>query len=109
MSRFARNKDANHRSIVAVLRVCGASVETIEAGKAGCPDLLVGIFGVTELVEVKDGAAKDRRQRELRETQEAWHRSWRGRPVRVVRSLDDALELVASMRGRASSEVTTTP
>ena len=103
MSRFARHKDGNHKQVVDAFRACGASVEAIESGKAGCPDLLVGMFGVTELVEVKDGAAREKRQRELRDTQVAWHRSWRGKPVKVITSVDDALALVAVMRGAMTS------
>ena len=98
MSRFARHKDANHEEVVAAFRACGAVVETIESGKAGCPDLLIGAFGVTELVEVKDGAKIPSKQR-LNDAQLRWHREWKGRPVNVVRSLDDVQALVAKMRG----------
>ena len=57
MSRWARNKDGNHAGIVRAFRACGASVSAIESAEAGVPDLVVGIYGLTELVEVKDGGS----------------------------------------------------
>ena len=103
--RYARHKDENHASIVTALRAAGASVEAIESGKAGLPDLLVGCCGVDQLVEVKPLVGETRR-RELRDTQVTWARQWRGRPPVVVRTVDEALALVASMRGlMTSSEV----
>jgi hypothetical protein len=105
MSRFARNIDANHKAIVAALRASGASVEPVNGSRAGFPDLLVGIFGITELVEVKDGE-KVPSKRRLNPAQTEWHRQWRGRPVVVVESVDEALALVARMRGEMTmSEV----
>lgn len=99
MSRlYKRNKDGNHSEVVGALRACGASVHAIESVEAGLPDLLVGLFGLTELVEVKDGSKAKSAQR-LSDAQVRWHTSWRGRPVTVVRSVDDALALVAKMRG----------
>lgn len=96
--RYARRKDASHESVVAAFRAAGASVQAIESGVAGVPDLVVGIFGLDQLVEVKPVTGITR-QRELRDSQVAWHRQWRGRPVAVVRSPEDALAVVAAMRG----------
>jgi hypothetical protein len=99
MSRlYARNKDGNHAAVVSALRACGASVEPIESIKGGLPDLLVGAFGITELVEVKDGE-KIPSKRRLNADQQKWHREWKGRRVVVVESVEEALELVAKMRG----------
>lgn len=98
MSRHARNVDANHRAVVRALEMCGASVEPVNGSRAGFPDLLVGIFGITELVEVKDGEKKPSARR-LSPAQEGWHARWRGRPVVVVESVDEALQLVDRLRG----------
>ncbi len=104
MSRFARRKDDNHTEVVGWLRAMGCSVETIH-GATGMPDIICGLFGLTELVEVKPVAGETRR-RELRETQREWHSKWKGRKPVVVRTLDDCAGLVASMRGRMTrSEV----
>jgi hypothetical protein len=105
MSRFARKKDSNHEAIVTALRARGASVETVESGHGGVPDLMCGYLGVTELLEVKDGA-KPPSARKLNADQLAWHRQWRGRPVVVVKSVDEALAVLARIRaGVTSSEV----
>jgi len=97
LSRYARHTDENHRAIVNALRMFGCTVEPIQ-GATGTPDLLVGIFGVTELVEVKPMVGVKAR-RELRETQVEWHERWRGRRPVVVRTLNDCAALVARMRG----------
>jgi hypothetical protein len=96
--RYARHKDENHEAIVAAFRAAGASVEAIESGKAGLPDLLVGCFGVDQLVEVKPDVGETRR-RELRDTQVVFARNWRGRQPVVVRTVEQALGLVATLRG----------
>lgn len=101
MSRFARKKDVNHREVVATLEAHGCTVEAIESGKAGVPDLLVGGWCVTELVEVKPNSTV-KAVRELRASQVEWHRTWRGRPVVVVRTVADCLDLVARMRAASS-------
>lgn len=98
MSRYARHTDENHRLVVNALRAMGCTVEPIQ-GATGTPDLLVGVFGLTELVEVKPMVGTTAR-RELRETQVEWHARWRGRKPVVVRTLDDCAALVARLRGQ---------
>lgn len=99
MSRFARRVDANQTAIVAAFRAAGASVLHLHTVGGGAPDLLVGIAGVDVQVEVKDGA-KPPSARKLTELEDKHHRTWRGRPVEVVESATDALELVSRvMRG----------
>ena len=100
MSRFARNVDANQAQLVAVFRAAGCSVLHLHTVGAGCPDLLVGWGGVDVQVEVKDGAKPPSAQK-LTPAEEAHHRTWRGRPVEVVRDVDEALALVARLRGEA--------
>ena len=97
MSYLKRHKDRNHGEVVRAFRACGASVEVHEPTTAGAPDLIVGLFGHNLLVEVKDGAKVPSAQR-LSASQLEWHQSWRGR-VDVVRSVDDVMLLVASIRG----------
>lgn len=97
MSRYARHTDENHRSVVNALRAMGCTVEPIQ-GVTGTPDLLVGVFGITELVEVKPLVGRTAR-RELRDTQVDWHERWKGRKPVVVRTLDDCAALVSRMRG----------
>lgn len=96
--RRAAQVDANHRDIVDALRDVGCSVESLAGVGDGVPDLLVGRNRETWLLEVKPGDAKDKRQRELRPTQVAWHAEWKGRPVIVVRSVAEALKAVGVVR-----------
>jgi hypothetical protein len=84
--------DSNHDGIVDALRQMGASVTSLADLGGGVPDLLVGLGGETELVEVKGGKGK------LTDDQVEWHATWRGRPVRVLRSVEQALSLAEEMR-----------
>ncbi len=88
------NPDANQAEIVDALRQVGASVAITSGVGRGFPDLVVGRHGVTYLVEVKPGDAKDKRQRRLRPSQEEFKATWRGRPVAVLRSVSDALRMI---------------
>lgn len=98
----ANRTDDNQTEVVKALEKCGCLVQRLNAVKAGCPDLLVGRAGKLFLLEVKPGYAKDKRQRELNDIEEAWHFRWRGFPVHVVLSPEDALLAVglSSVRQR---------
>lgn len=96
MSRYARRKDDNHADVVRWLKDMGCTVEPID--RKDVPDLIVGIFGIDQFVEVKpDVGVKARR--ELREGQEDFAANWKGRKPVVVRNLDDCAALVARLRG----------
>jgi len=62
--------------------------------------LVVGIAGVTALVEIKteDG--------ELRSSQKLFCTTWRGARVEVVRTVDDVISHVSRIRSRFSGEPT---
>jgi len=82
MRRAART-DANHAAIRDLLVRCGCSVQSLAAVGKGVPDLLVGRFRRTYLVEVKTDRG------ELTDDQALWHARWRGQIV-VLRSVMDA-------------------
>lgn len=84
--RRAARRDEVEAEIVEVLRAAGCSVTFLNG--RDCPDLLVGIRGQNLLVENKTGKAK------LRPGQERFRSTWRGAPVVILRSVDDALALV---------------
>lgn len=84
MRRVPQKRDAIEPLIVEVLQRAGFSVAKWSA--KDCPDLVVGRDGRTYLVEVKSGAKE-----KLRDGQARFHREWRGAPVFVVRSVDDAI------------------
>lgn len=101
MSRYAFHKDTAHKPIVTALRAIGATVQSLH-GK-DVPDLLVGYRGATFLLEVKTAKAEvlDKRngrtyQRtgKLTAGQREWAARWRGGPVAVVHTPDEALATV---------------
>ena len=90
--RRAAKVDDNQAEIVAALRRAGCSVCILSGVGNGCPDLSVGLRGVTYLLEVKDGS-KCPSKRRLTAGEQQWHEKWRGH-VAVVNSVDDALDAV---------------
>ena len=95
-SRFRRlRSDRSQPGIVRALKAAGASVEVIP-GAGGRPDLLVGFRGQTYLLECKTpGRAKHDKAHRL--NQERWRAAWRGGPVAVVETPDQALAAVGAM------------
>lgn len=89
MRRRAR-VDSNQPRIVAALRQVGASVESLHRVGGGVPDILVGFRGENFLLEIKNPDGLNR----IKPEQEAWHCAWRGLPVAVVRSVDEALAAI---------------
>lgn len=89
MARRAARVDANHAVIVAGLRACGATVQSLAAIGAGCPDILVGHRGRNLMFEIKDGA-KVPSARALTADQVEWHAAWRGSVV-VVNNVEQAI------------------
>ena len=90
MTRRAAAVDANQAEIVAALRAAGVSVHSLHREGGGCPDLLCGYRGVTQLLEVKDGS-KPPSARKLTPDQKEWFAAWRGSPVCVVDNVAEAL------------------
>lgn len=90
--RRAGKVDANQHAIIDVLLAANCKVQTLAAMGGGVPDLLVQRpDGTLLLMEVKapDGT--------LTPLQTKWMRYWPG--VRVVRSPDEALIVVAEREG----------
>ena len=90
--RHKASLDANHTEIVARLRQIGATVVDLAKVGKGCPDILVGFRGNTYLMEIKTKTGY------VRATQEQFFRSWSGGHIAVVRSFDDAYN-VLTMEG----------
>jgi hypothetical protein len=91
--RRAARRDWSERAIVDVLRLGGASV--VRLSMKDVPDLLVGGWGVNELAEAKTD------KNPLSDGQHKFKTGWRGAPVWILRSVDDALALLKHMQGRA--------
>ncbi len=91
--RRAARIDANHRAIVEALTRIGVSVQPLHTVGGGVPDLLCGYRGRTLLFEVKDGSKRPS-ARKLTPDQVEWAEWWRGDPVLVVTSVDEAIAFV---------------
>jgi hypothetical protein len=91
-------KDGNHGEIVNAFEATGCSVvQTHLPPVPGWPDLIVGCVGVTHLVENKHTETRYGRAG-LNVNQTAFARDWRGSPVHVVTSAEEAIELVQGWR-----------
>ena len=98
-TRFPR-VDANHKAIVKVLREHpDVTVQSLAGVGDGTPDLLVGIAGLTHLVEVKDGD-KSPSGRSLKPSQVEWVEHWNGTPVVVLFDVNQARGLARPRPGR---------
>ena len=100
MPRWAARTDKTHKSIVDALRAVGCSVVSLAGVGKGVPDILAGRNGVTWLIEIKrpagpKGGTSEKGQR-LNEAQEKWRDAWRGGPVHVARTPDEALRAVGA-------------
>lgn len=91
----AKRTDANQSAIMATLRQVGATVVDLSAVGKGCPDLLVGHRGVTYLLEVKNVKGKNRTTPD----QDVFYAWWRGAPVSIVRTADEALSAIGITEG----------
>jgi hypothetical protein len=96
--RYRGSKDGNHDAIADTLRALGCSVEDLpETGIPGFPDTLVGLAGQTHLAEIKNlDTAYGRRG--LTPDQTAFHRDWRGAPIAVLRTTDEAITWIKRIR-----------
>lgn len=86
--------DANHHDVVKWYEECFCSVVELHKVGFGCPDLLIGAAGLTELAEVKtvDG--------ELEPSQRTFITNWRGSKVNIIRDQQDVIEHVQRMRAK---------
>jgi hypothetical protein len=97
--RYALRADKTQGAVCKALRAAGCTVVPIR-GPRGLPDLLVGVAGSTALLEVKSPRAlrKDGSiglsDKLATEDQALWRARWRGAPVHVVSTPEQALEAV---------------
>lgn len=90
---MAKKVDQNQSSIVEALRKMGASVVSLHEHGGGVPDLLVGMLRQNYLIEIKTEKGTFTRD------QVDFYEKWRGSVV-VLRSVDDAVKWVSSIRGK---------
>jgi len=100
MSRFSYgNPDANQEAIIKVYRQCGWNVAITSKVGNGFPDLVVANHGDDTLVEVKIKKGK------LRDSQIKFIRTWRGKPVAIIRSVEDALRHIQTGQYNTLAEI----
>ena len=91
LNRYAKQRDANEPEIVAELKeIPGVSVERLDQP---C-DLLVGYRGRTYLLEIKDPNRLNGSKDPLTDGQKKFIARWRGDPMRVVETAEEALAVV---------------
>lgn len=95
--RRAAKIDANQTEIVKALRQLGCTVQSLAAVGDGVPDLLVGAFGTTLLMEIKDPKQPPSKRR-LKPDQIVWHGKWTGGPLSIVTDIDGAVRAVNACR-----------
>lgn len=95
MNRFSQNrhrKDLTHKEVADALKACGCTVRDLSQIGDNGPDLLVGVIGRDYQVEVKsDGGA-------LSVAQTNYIQDWRGSPIVVLWSAQDAVRWVNVVR-----------
>jgi hypothetical protein len=96
LHRRAARRDKSEAPIVDVLKKLGWSVQALSLRDA--PDLLLGKNKITLLAEVKTGTGK------LKPGQQDWHDNWRGFPVVVLRTPDDAIKLTNKLHNYGVGE-----
>lgn len=94
MSKYNRHRrDLTHADVVKALKGCGCSVrDASQIGDSGGPDLIVGMVGRDFQVEVKSDDG------ELSKDQVDFIEAWRGQPIVVLWSADDAIRWVNVVR-----------
>ncbi len=84
--------DQNQPEIVSALEAVGCQVMDLSSIGGGCPDLLVSFRDTLYLLEVKNPQTRGK----LNKLQHAWHEKWQGRPVAVVHSIEEALQVIGA-------------
>lgn len=86
---YARRRDTTHSPIVSQLRELGYSVLDLAGVGSGCPDLHVGRYGISMLVECK--TPKNERNTPTAVAQATFAKAWQGCPVIRAYTLEDVL------------------
>lgn len=94
--KYRAKADYNQKNIADYCRSLGCSVQYLHRVGEGCPDLLIGILKQNGLIEVKNPDQQLSNQK-LTNAEQVWHEHWRGN-VRIVKTMDDALEYVKWLR-----------
>lgn len=86
---YAKRVDVNQSEIVKTFKSLGCSVVDLSRVGSGCPDLVVGINGVTVFVEIKSSEKAKYTKHQLE-----FMAAWRGGAIARIDSVDAAVRLV---------------
>lgn len=86
--------DGNAHELDEVFEASGVSILKMDGLGDDAPDRLMGHQGVDQLVEYKNPEGRNR----VSDGQEKFIKTWSGRPVKVVRTRDEAIALILQMR-----------
>lgn len=92
--KYGAKKDQNHSAIIGALRDCGIAVYDLSNHGHGLPDCAAWVKDQWRLVEIKNpktGYGK----RGLNKVQRKWLGQWRGGPVFIIKTVEEALEFAA--------------
>lgn len=91
--KYGAKKDANHAEIVGAFKKLGAAILDLSTMGSGIPDLLVWCQAGWHLVDVKNPKTGYGR-RGLNPIQKEWANNWKGGPVYLISTIDQAVDLV---------------
>lgn len=104
MSHYARRKDTSHKAIAKGLIAHGFSVADTSRLGDDFPDLVIGKFGIDAKVECKTEDVRKNGHKTaaelLSDGQKDFKSEWKGSPVIVAYSLEDALHGFAMLQKR---------
>lgn len=109
--RHRTRSDDNQKAIDLALRSIGATVVSLGNVGSGVPDRLVGYRGKTYLMETKNkdtarGMSRARiKNSQLSDDQVRFHTAWRGKPIAIVFSVDEALASIGATLNQSSPVV----
>jgi Holliday junction resolvase len=87
--RYAARKDTTHAPMVAALRELGFGVLDLAGVGKGCPDILIGRWGFSALIECK--TPKNERKNATDTKQRDFAKEWPGCPVIRAYAVEDVL------------------
>jgi hypothetical protein len=97
-----QRQDSNKKLLVtAILGLGGSWTPILPTGEGGQPDGLAGFHGIDQQVEIKAQGALPSANPETWEKQAAYRAGWRGRPVVVLRTVEEVQELERRLRDEA--------
>jgi hypothetical protein len=91
--KYGAKKDANHNEVVEAFKALGADVLDTSNLGGGVPDLIIGCRNAWHLVDVKNPNTGYGR-RGLNKRQKEWALAWKGGPVYLISTVEEAADLV---------------